>query len=66
MSLLAQLREEEAELSRLLRAARESQDYVDFPVSSYEIEGIEIRLARVRQTIDSIEEPFDHGGWEDH
>jgi hypothetical protein len=66
MSLLHDLYAEESELRRLLAAAQESQDNVDFPVSSYEIEGIEIRLGRVRQAIDSIEQPFDVGGWEDH
>lgn len=66
MSLLHDLYAEEAELRRLLSAAQESQDYVDFPVSSYEIEGIEYRLARVRQAIDGIEDSYDCGGWEDH
>lgn len=65
MSLLNELYSEEAELRRLLAAAREAQDFADFPVSDYELEGIEIRLGRVREQIDRIEH-FDVGGWEDH
>lgn len=53
-------------LRQHLAAARESQDYADFPVSDYEIEGLEIRLDRVRAAIEQVEGSVDVGGWEDH
>jgi hypothetical protein len=65
MSLLHDLYAEEAQLRRHLAAQRESQDYVDFPVSSWEIEATEARLDRVRAQIDLIDLSQDIGGWED-